>query len=255
MRNYMHQKERDQNAQIFTGPSLLATLEIARSELGVETLEEVGFSFEKDDYRTGADQVIVYAWAVEIDEAVLQGRNAIIQALQKLELEGSVAIVQEEEQTIFKVSGDAGNELAKNHRAREAFENWLQASKGDSLRVAFVGRRERSDRGDRGDRGDRRDRGDRGDRTMGGRRGGNDRSRGRGERRSERSRDPERERFVIAQAEQAIEEALRTHEAVALPPMNSYERRLVHQRVQEEEGLQSRSIGQDSDRSVEIVPR
>lgn len=51
----------------------------------------------------------------------------------------------------------------------------------------------------------------------------------------------------------AVEEALETGEAVTLDDMNSYERKIVHDVVREE-GLRSRSHGEDPHRHVTVYP-
>ena len=97
-------------------------------------------------------------------------------------------------------------------------------------------RGERRDRGDRGGRGGRRDRGDRGDRSDRGDRGDRD--------------DAALEKL----AHESAAEVTRTGQPVVLRPMNSKERWLVHNVVNETPGLRSESEGEGRMRRVKIEP-
>ncbi len=104
------------------------------------------------------------------------------------------------------------------------------------------------ERGERGERGDRRDRGDRGGR---GGRGGR-RDRGDHGDRSDRgeSDDPALEKL----AHESAAEVTRTGQPVLLRPMNSKERWLIHNVVNETPGLRSESEGEGRMRRVKIEP-
>ena len=110
---------------------------------------------------------------------------------------------------------------------------------------------ERSDRGERqerGDRGERRDRGDRGGR--GGRRDRGDRGD-----RSDRGDRGERDDAALEKlAHESAAEVTRTGQPVVLRPMNSKERWVVHNVVNETPGLRSESEGEGRMRRVKIEP-
>ena len=56
-------------------------------------------------------------------------------------------------------------------------------------------------------------------------------------------------------AQSAAERALHSGKKVSLPPMNAYERRLVHIALRENDSVETHSEGVDPDRHVVIVPR
>ena len=64
-----------------------------------------------------------------------------------------------------------------------------------------------------------------------------------------------RQEKVTSMAESAAERALRSDKKVSLPPMNAYERRLVHIALRENDKVDTHSEGVDPDRHVVIVPR
>jgi spoIIIJ-associated protein len=63
-----------------------------------------------------------------------------------------------------------------------------------------------------------------------------------------------RRRTVEALAVRSAEEALRTGEPVPLEPMSSIERRLVHERLKEYDGVETSSDGNEPDRYVVVRP-
>jgi spoIIIJ-associated protein len=63
-----------------------------------------------------------------------------------------------------------------------------------------------------------------------------------------------RRRTLEALAIRCAEESLRTHEPVALEPMSSAERRLVHERLKEYEGVETSSEGDEPNRYVVVRP-
>ncbi len=106
-------------------------------------------------------------------------------------------------------------------------------------------RGERADRGERGDRGERRDRGDRGGRRDRGDRGNH----------GDRSDRGERDDAALEKlAHESAAEVTRTGQPVVLRPMNSKERWLVHNVVNETPGLRSESEGEGRMRRVKIEP-
>lgn len=64
-----------------------------------------------------------------------------------------------------------------------------------------------------------------------------------------------REASLTRLAEANAREALRRRRAVALEPMSSWERRVIHLALQENEQVETKSIGEDPFRKVLITPR
>lgn len=62
----------------------------------------------------------------------------------------------------------------------------------------------------------------------------------------------ERERLITKLARAAARKAVVTNETVELPPMNSYERRLVHVEIKTHPELDTESMGQGKNRRVVI---
>jgi spoIIIJ-associated protein len=54
---------------------------------------------------------------------------------------------------------------------------------------------------------------------------------------------------------EAIDKVQRKKEAVELPPMNAYERRLVHMKVATKSDLETDSIGEGDERRVVVKPK
>ena len=65
----------------------------------------------------------------------------------------------------------------------------------------------------------------------------------------------DREKKILEIAENASSKARFLNKSVALYPMNSYERRIVHTKVSEIDGVTSESEGEGQDRRVIIRPR
>ena len=61
-----------------------------------------------------------------------------------------------------------------------------------------------------------------------------------------------RESVLVSVAKKSAEKALRIHRNIVLEPMNSYERRIIHNSVQEIEGVESWSVGENDHRRVVI---
>ena len=55
-------------------------------------------------------------------------------------------------------------------------------------------------------------------------------------------------------ADEAVEEALRTGEPVALDAMNAVERRVVHEYLRDREGVETYSEGEEPDRHLVVAP-
>jgi len=62
----------------------------------------------------------------------------------------------------------------------------------------------------------------------------------------------ERERLIIELARAAAHKAMISGESVSLPPMNAYERRLVHLEIATHPSLKTESVGQGKERHVVI---
>jgi len=62
----------------------------------------------------------------------------------------------------------------------------------------------------------------------------------------------ERERLIIELARAAARKALATQTPIELPPMNAYERRLVHMEITTHPDLTTESIGQGKERRVVV---
>lgn len=60
----------------------------------------------------------------------------------------------------------------------------------------------------------------------------------------------ERERLIVELAKAAAQKAIVTKTEVRLPPMNSYERRLVHVELSMRPDVATESVGEGSDRAV-----
>ncbi|MGI6279877.1 MAG: RNA-binding cell elongation regulator Jag/EloR [Acutalibacteraceae bacterium] len=63
-----------------------------------------------------------------------------------------------------------------------------------------------------------------------------------------------REETLIALAKRMAKQALETGKCRTLEPMNPYERRIIHTAIQEIEGVESASFGEDANRRVVIAP-
>jgi spoIIIJ-associated protein len=64
----------------------------------------------------------------------------------------------------------------------------------------------------------------------------------------------EREKKLIEIAENASEKAKELNKPVVLYPMNSYERKIIHEKITEIEGVRSESEGEEENRRVVIYP-
>ncbi len=64
----------------------------------------------------------------------------------------------------------------------------------------------------------------------------------------------ERERLIIELAKAGAKKAKMSKGEVPLPPMNSYERRLVHVEIATNPDLRTESVGVGKDRHIVIVP-
>ncbi len=64
----------------------------------------------------------------------------------------------------------------------------------------------------------------------------------------------QREELISSIAAAAAERVLQKMEAISLPPMNSYERRLIHEHASQVPGVSSESAGEGKERHVVISP-
>ncbi len=153
--------------------------------------------------------------------------------LEEVEAEGEVVITLRSQGLQEWARQDSRVVGALSHLAQRVAQK--QMGEDASARVELPGG-ERGDRGDRLERGGRRDRGGRADR-----RGRDDRG---------ESDDAALEKL----AHESAAEVTRTGQPVVLRPMNSKERWLVHNVVNETPGLRSESEGEGRMRRVKIEP-
>jgi spoIIIJ-associated protein len=64
----------------------------------------------------------------------------------------------------------------------------------------------------------------------------------------------QREELITSLAAAAAEKVIQKMEVISLPPMNSYERRLVHEHASQVEGVTSESAGEGKERHVVLSP-
>jgi spoIIIJ-associated protein len=64
-----------------------------------------------------------------------------------------------------------------------------------------------------------------------------------------------RKRTLISLAKRLAKEAIRNNKEIALEPMNSYERRIIHSALQDSEDATTRSEGEGKERYVIITPK
>lgn len=64
-----------------------------------------------------------------------------------------------------------------------------------------------------------------------------------------------RKRTLAGLAKRLAKEALRTRREIALEPMNSYERRIIHSTLQDSEEAYTRSEGEGKERHIVITPK
>ncbi len=64
----------------------------------------------------------------------------------------------------------------------------------------------------------------------------------------------ERERLIVELARAGAKKAKMTKQEVSLPPMNSYERRLIHVEIATNPDLKTESVGVGKERHIVIVP-
>lgn len=65
----------------------------------------------------------------------------------------------------------------------------------------------------------------------------------------------QREELIASLAAAAAERVIQKMESISLPPMNSYERRIVHEHVSSVDGVGSESAGMGKERHVVLSPR
>ncbi len=64
----------------------------------------------------------------------------------------------------------------------------------------------------------------------------------------------QREDILVGKALDIVKDVLKNKRPIVLRPMNSYERRLIHKAIQQEDGVTTESIGEKSERKVVIKP-
>jgi len=198
------------------GETLEAALRDAREQLGVQGSHEMGYEFDRDHFRKGADTVRIYAWLKE-ENTVGAVRDAMAFVHGFLEHfgvdDGDVQIQEEDGKTVLSLTvGDLGNLLigrdGKNLAALQHILTKALIHRGHEAKIVLDIEDYRA-------------------------------------RREDKLRD---------QARSAIERAQRGRETVEVGPMNSYERRIVHLEVRKVDGVDSRSVGRGQFKTLEIFP-
>ncbi|PIR73290.1 MAG: hypothetical protein COU40_03490 [Candidatus Moranbacteria bacterium CG10_big_fil_rev_8_21_14_0_10_35_21] len=64
----------------------------------------------------------------------------------------------------------------------------------------------------------------------------------------------EKNKSIVSLAHEAAEQAIREDKSIALRPMSSYERRIVHLEILENENVKTESVGEGEERRVIIKP-
>jgi len=63
-----------------------------------------------------------------------------------------------------------------------------------------------------------------------------------------------RKQYLEALAKEMSEKAIQTGEEMAIPPLNSFERRIVHLTLSENSGVTTKSVGEGSLKKILIIP-
>ncbi len=240
----------------------------AAAQLGATGIEDVSYEFVREHFRGGAYTVQISAAMCSEDEIAGRAQHRDLAAkaekwmtecLASFGSQGRVrASLRGKDSLLVEVQCEEDGSLliGKEGRNLKAFEALLTSAVMDgdaglSLSLDIEGYRSRS-RGPRrdDDRPPRNRDGDRGRRDDRGRRG---RDGDRGGRRPRREGDEERDRAITAETSTAIDKVLAGDESsIVLGEMNSYERHLAHTVIKDADGVGSRSVGDGSDRRVEV---
>lgn len=241
------------------GNNVAEALASAAAELGVEPSGlkwAIDKSWFKDEVGATVprDTVRIITWKRDPAEIAVceRAEGWMAELLEKMELTGTasakiaangdvIVTVNVEKAGKFIGRGGAtldGTVVLMNETLGAEFE-------GRTFKVKVPDNRERDDRRDRGDRDDRRDRRDRGDRR--------DR-RERGGRRDRRTDEREEER-LRSMASKIADRVLASGEPEQIrKELNSYDRRIIHTTIADIEGVETRSIGEGSTKSIEVYP-
>ena len=249
------------------GPTLSDALSNAADQLGVDSLEELSWTFVREHFRQGAWSVLIEAGLRTEEEldAIRRAREVadkaaefLSEALARFGTQAKVsARMRGAGVHVSVLSPDASLLIGREGKNIQAFQllltEYIHQNFGERdvrLDVDSPDREKRSrDRdGDRdGGRGRRRDRD--GERGRGRGRRGDDR-RDRGGRKS----DPERDDAIRAEAREAAQRVLDGDEdSVVLSEMNSYERHVAHSTIKDIDGVRSQSVGEGRDKLVEVI--
>lgn len=232
------------------GPNLSEAVEEAARMLDTESSDELHWELVKEHFRQGAWTVRISAKPLTDEERAAQAtRNEVVvaarewmqKALELLGVDSPSVVARRRGDTVALVIDSAtdgrlliGRE-GQNIRALRHLLTQALATEGVEYSLDVTDRRERDDRPRRDGRRD------------GGERRGRDRNRGR-----DRKDDKQRDEAIRAAAREGAQQVLDGGEEFTTEPLNSYERRLVHEVVKEFEGLDSRSKGRGSVKSVQI---
>jgi predicted RNA-binding protein Jag len=244
----------------------------AAAELGVDA-DNLHWTLDKNHFRSeqglvvAQDTVRIIAWKRDENEfaACNAGKAWLQTVIEGMGLKGGInAKMVSPEKVVLSVDVDQAARLIGRRGATLQGISELLATTmaetfpGVAFHISVADKRddrgdgERRGRDDRGGR-DRYDRGGRGRDDRGGRdrydRGSRDRDRGeRGGRTSERD-----EESLQRMARTIAERVLETGEAEQVRrTLNSYNRRIVHMTVKEIEGVGSRSLGEGTDKTIEL---
>ncbi len=240
----------------------------AAAQLGAAGIEDISYEFVREHFRGGAYTVQISAAMCSEDEIAGRTRYRELAAeaekwmtdcLANFGSQGRVrASLRGKDSLLVEVQceDDGSLLIGKEGRNLKAFEALLTSAvigdhEGISLSLDIEGYRSRSRSPRRDEERPRRGRdGDRGRRDD---RGGRGRDGARGGRRPRREGDDERDRAISAETRTAIDKLLAGDESsIVLGEMNSYERHLAHTVIKDADGVGSRSVGDGSDRRVEV---
>jgi predicted RNA-binding protein Jag len=249
-----------ENHIVVTGTTLSEALQSASTTLGVE-MSMVSYEYDREHFKTetgrskGVYSIQIFAWP--LDESSVAGAKSAQAWLKQLtELIGietnvSYVIGDEKKATIKLNSEKAGRIVGKKGSSLQAITHIFTAAMSEehsdwTFNIDVSGGERENDR-DRGDRRRGRDR----DRGRGYDRSDNDRSRDRRPRRTNEDDTRRLERRAAGLASKV----LRTGEALEMfDELNSFERRIVHQVVQDIEGVTSKSVEVDGIKKVHLIP-
>jgi len=240
------------------GTDIDTAVQKAAEELSVPAAAVV-YEIDKDWFRNDLGSMVprstvrIFAWAQDasVVEACDEAREWLEELFENMEVEAKVKASLIESTIVLNVDAEkAGIIVGKQGRTIEGIRHLLVESLGEaypdlSFRINVLDNRPRPSQG--GDREDgRRSRGDR----SGGRRD-------RGGRRGDDSRNRTNDSDARALESMAVKIAGRVLESGCAEQvkreLNSYDRRIVHTTIAEIDGVTTRSIGEGSMKTLEVI--